>query len=400
MGLFDRFRSGGSAGATTVSAYLYPGDEDLEVVGESYRQDTLWSICSSAPGDRVRHEVVALLVPDPQNPHDPNAIAVHVDGGLVGYLARDTAVQYGPGLHALMARCDGQVALPGWVVGGGYRDDRLGMLGVWLEHDPRDFGLEPQGRTRWVGPATRPVAADGTMRTGFTEAWLTDVDDDSYDLSWFDELPDADRPAIALLRDLLATDPDPIDRHFQFAELEVRLYRCRDLFDLALDEFDAACELHDEEIDAICQAFHAKWGKVPLLVTYRQMAIRRQKQKDWQSCLWWAERGLAVYGDNAARQDAVEDLLKRRNRAIAKLEAPTRPTVRKQPSTAITIARSRTLDDVSTPDAVPGPNLEVLVCSSCNGSFERVRVPGRKPSLCPDCRSSPDWSEHAPRPPG
>ena len=65
----------------------------------------------------------------------------------------------------------------------------------------------------------------------------------------------------------------------------------------------------------------AKWGKVPLLDTYRQMAIRQQKKKDWEACKWWAERGLALYGKRAAREEAVEDLIKRRNRAIAKLEA-------------------------------------------------------------------------------
>jgi hypothetical protein len=64
---------------------------------------------------------------------------------------------------------------------------------------------------------------------------------------------------------------------------------------------------------------------VPLLDTYRQMAIRKQKQKDWPACQWWAERGLAMYGNNAAREEAVEDLLKRRNRALAKLEAPKQP---------------------------------------------------------------------------
>ncbi len=36
------------------------------------------------------------------------------------------------------------------------------------------------------------------MRTGFSEAWLTDLDDDAYDLSWFNDLPDADRLAIAI----------------------------------------------------------------------------------------------------------------------------------------------------------------------------------------------------------
>lgn len=49
-------------------------------------------------------------------------------------------------------------------------------------------------------------------------------------------------------------------------------------------------------MDGICAAFMAKWGKVPLLDTYRQMAIRQQKLKDWQACKWWAERGLALNG--------------------------------------------------------------------------------------------------------
>jgi hypothetical protein len=55
------------------------------------------------------------------------------------------------------------------------------------------------------------------------------------------------------------------------------------------------------------------------------MAIRRQKKRDWQACKWWAERGLALYGQQAAREEAVEDLIKRRNRAIAKLEAASMP---------------------------------------------------------------------------
>ena len=91
-------------------------------------------------------------------------------------------------------------------------------------------------------------------------------------------LPEADRPAIAKLRELLAADPDPIDRHFQFAELEARLYRSRDLYESALAEYDEACVRHDAEMERICEAFLAKWGKIPLLNTYRQMAIRQEKK--------------------------------------------------------------------------------------------------------------------------
>ena len=32
-------------------------------------------------------------------------------------------------------------ALRGVIVGGGYYDDGPGRLGVWLEHDPADFGM-------------------------------------------------------------------------------------------------------------------------------------------------------------------------------------------------------------------------------------------------------------------
>ncbi|HVK20736.1 MAG TPA: HIRAN domain-containing protein [Actinokineospora sp.] len=298
-------------------AALRRGDEDLEVVGESDYQVELRAICGASAGDRVRHQVVAVLVPEPENVHDSNAIAVHVDGRRVGYLPREVAARYLAGLHRLMAECGGLVTLEGIVVGGGFYPDGPGRLGVWLLHDPGDFGASasvPRG-IAYVPSGVRP----GAMRTGLSEAWLTDLEDDSYDLSWLNDLPVGDRSAIAMLWTLLATDPDPIDRHFQFAELEKRLYRSRELYESALDEFDEACRLHDAEMGAICAAFMAKWGKVPLLDTYRQMAIRQQKAKDWSACLWWAERGLALYGNAAAREDAVEDLLKRRNRALSRL---------------------------------------------------------------------------------
>ena len=96
------------------------------------------------------------------------------------------------------------------------------MLGVWLSHDPVDFGL-----AAIVPPA--PALA-GAMRTGLTEALLTDAADDSYDLSWLRRLPSDTPPAIRELRRLLQHDPDPIDRHFMFCELEDRLYRSRDVF--------------------------------------------------------------------------------------------------------------------------------------------------------------------------
>jgi len=61
-----------------------------------------------------------------------------------------------------------------------------------------------------------------------------------------------------------------------------------------------------------------------VLDTYRQMAIRQQKQHDYGQALWWAERGIALYDDYAARPEAVDDLRKRAVGYRAKVERETR----------------------------------------------------------------------------
>ena len=56
--------------------------------------------------------------------------------------------------------------------------------------------------------------------------------------------------------------------------------RARDVFSRALAEFDDTCMRHDAEMDGIRAELLAKFGKVPVLETYRQMAIRRQRSRD------------------------------------------------------------------------------------------------------------------------
>lgn len=344
-----------------VTATLYSGAETLEVVGESFCQDALWRIVGGRRLERVRHEVVALLVPEPDNRHDENAIKVLIDGHQVGYLAADDAEEYLPGLLRLIGpSASGAVALAGVVVGGGSRPDGIGMLGVFLDHDPTDFGIEPR-RSRSRG-----------FSTGFSEALATDLSDDSYDFSWFHELSSNDSTAIKQLRRQLETDPDPIDRHYVMCELENRLYKNRDAFASALEEFDAVCEQHDAEMVSIRPALVAKFGKVPLLGFYRQAAIRCQKSKDWESARRWAERGLTAYGEAAADAEHVEDLRKRVAYAIEKLESPAPKR------------RAPTNRSGGAPEAV----IEVLVCATCGGSFERTRTRGRKPHECPACRGA------------
>ena len=46
-------------------------------------------------------EAIAQLIPEPANPHDPNAVSVQVDGKLVGYLPKEIAPKYAPVLASM-----------------------------------------------------------------------------------------------------------------------------------------------------------------------------------------------------------------------------------------------------------------------------------------------------------
>ena len=80
-------------------AYL-PGSHEIPVVGLRYHQEgvreTLAAIAAGTEAD-------ALPLPEPNNAHDPNAIAVYMAGGLVGYVPRDLATVMQPVLISMSA---------------------------------------------------------------------------------------------------------------------------------------------------------------------------------------------------------------------------------------------------------------------------------------------------------
>jgi len=82
-------------------AVTLPGDREIDVVGESRHQDELLALTG---GERryggVDVEVVATLIPEPENAFDPGAIAVTMDGCPVGYLRRHDAARLAPLVHA------------------------------------------------------------------------------------------------------------------------------------------------------------------------------------------------------------------------------------------------------------------------------------------------------------
>ena len=282
----------------SFEAVRYPGHEDLEVVGEANYQSELASAAR-----RHGRRVDAVLMPEPDNPYDRNAIAVLVDGQKVGYLPRESASRLLPGLRRLMTTAGKPIALVGRIVGGA--PDRP-SYGIWLDYDPADFGL-----SRTAEP--EPVVT-GESRT-------EDDPDSRYTMDWAESMPTSPGRAIPWLRRRLETETRPLSRHFMFNHLEAALYKSRDAFASALDEYDEVCEQHDAEMDGIVAAFVAEWGDIPHLDTYEQKAIRHQKQHDYEQALRWAERGLEFYGVGAARAESVEDFEKRVERYRSKLNS-------------------------------------------------------------------------------
>jgi hypothetical protein len=115
-------------------------DELVAAVGEASYQDALRRICGSDRWEDVRCDVRAVLVPEPSNQYDPNAVMVQVDGQLVGYLSRGDAIEYRPTTQLLFEEqhvivCDARIC------GRGPGSDTAN-LGIFLELPTPDHALD------------------------------------------------------------------------------------------------------------------------------------------------------------------------------------------------------------------------------------------------------------------
>jgi hypothetical protein len=88
----------------------FEGSIRLEVAGESFHQDALEELAGSGTeqGDRV--EQLALLIPEPDNPHDPHAVGVWINRRQVGYLTRENAAVLQPAILSYHTRYGRAVA--------------------------------------------------------------------------------------------------------------------------------------------------------------------------------------------------------------------------------------------------------------------------------------------------
>ena len=107
-----------------LSCYLLDeGGGSFGIVGESHYQATIRHTME-ADG----RSFVPMLVREPDNPYDGNAVAVHSAHGLLGYVSRDDAPDWQPLLQALEERGYDAAACGGRVVGGEPGKPSLGVM--------------------------------------------------------------------------------------------------------------------------------------------------------------------------------------------------------------------------------------------------------------------------------
>jgi hypothetical protein len=132
VGLFRRrsklFRSAPNAGV------LLEGEERVAAVGESFYQPALLAACGARRGEEVGFECIAVLIAEPDNPYDSNAVKVEVEGRQVAHLSRADAVAYRAAVQTAAAS-GVLIACPAFIAGRGARGETPN-LGIFLHLPP------------------------------------------------------------------------------------------------------------------------------------------------------------------------------------------------------------------------------------------------------------------------
>ena len=112
------------------------GADRLRVAGAAHYQDALAAAAGPKRPGGVELRMRFALEAEPDNPHDPAAIAVRLEPGgeRIGYLPREEAARYGRLMDAVAARGRRPVT-EGVILGGDAAKDSLFV--VWLHiQDP------------------------------------------------------------------------------------------------------------------------------------------------------------------------------------------------------------------------------------------------------------------------
>lgn len=138
MGALRRLFPRRSASDHVLTAIEYcSGDFQQAIVGEASYQDELRRIADGRTERGERVEFRAVLVPEPENNYDKNAVAVYAEsGGVVGYLDRELAAERQAGIIAHIRDKKSHPCCMAAMFGG---LDEKPSIGVWLDIDWDEF---------------------------------------------------------------------------------------------------------------------------------------------------------------------------------------------------------------------------------------------------------------------
>jgi len=115
------------------------GPYRVEVVGESNYQKELARFSGPKTPDGVGVYVTAWLVPEPNNPHDRNAVSVRVRETVVAYLPREVAPTYHKAMGAI-GKAGESLAVKARIHGGWKRPGDEGSYAITLYMPKRGIG--------------------------------------------------------------------------------------------------------------------------------------------------------------------------------------------------------------------------------------------------------------------
>jgi hypothetical protein len=120
MGIFRRLFGFGKGSRTPrrMTSWCATGEPWFDVVGESHYQSELEQICGGRTPGGAEFYCTAVLVPEPNNQFDKNAVAVFINGRKVAHMSRNDLAEYHDALrgHRLKGKpvCCQAMIVGGW----------------------------------------------------------------------------------------------------------------------------------------------------------------------------------------------------------------------------------------------------------------------------------------------
>lgn len=108
------------------------GTFSFDIVGESNYQVALEKISGRKTAEGKSFKCLAEVMHEPENPHDPNAVVVKIDGSVVGYFSKPDAKDYFTQIGE-SGKVNVRSPVTAMIVGGSKTKSREGHYGVKLD---------------------------------------------------------------------------------------------------------------------------------------------------------------------------------------------------------------------------------------------------------------------------